>query len=160
MDRLRQLFTQIYSQEPVSVLPITGSASNRQYYRLSGGESSCIGVIGTDVRENATFLSLAKHFDSKGIHVPKVLAVSKDGMAYLLSDLGNEALFDRYNKALKTGENLAEVEALLCRTMAALPKIQFDGASGFDFEYERNYGGAYHMLLRRCEHRAGYVPWQ
>ena len=134
MDRLRQLFTQIYSQEPVSVLPITGSASNRQYYRLSGGESSCIGVIGTDVRENATFLSLAKHFDSKGIHVPKVLAVSKDGMAYLLSDLGNEALFDRYNKALKTGENLAEVEALLCRTMAALPKIQFDGASGFDFE--------------------------
>ena len=134
MDRLRQLFTQIYSQEPVSVLPITGSASNRQYYRLSGGESSCIGVIGTDLRENATFLSLAKHFDSKGIHVPKVLAESKDGMAYLLSDLGNEALFDRYNKALKTGENLAEVEALLCRTMAALPKIQYDGAAGFDFE--------------------------
>ena len=68
MDRLRLLFTSIFSQEPTSVQPITGSASNRQYYRLSGGESSCIGVIGTDVKENFTFLSLAKHFAAKDIN--------------------------------------------------------------------------------------------
>ena len=114
--------------------PITGSASNRQYYRLSGGESSCIGVIGTDVKENFTFLSLAKHFAAKDINVPEVLAESEDGMVYLLSDLGDQAVFDRYKKALKTGEDLAEVEALLCKTMASLPKIQFEGADGFDFE--------------------------
>ena len=55
-------------------------------------------------------------------------------MAYLLSDLGNEALFDKFTKANKVGENLQEVEELLCKTMAALPRIQFEGALEFDFE--------------------------
>ena len=134
MDRLRQLFTNFFSYEPVSILPITGSASNRKYYRLSGGESSCIGVIGTNARENDTFISLAAHFKSKGINVPAVLAESEDGMVYLLNDLGDEAMFDIYKKSLKTGENLPETEALLCKIMACLPKIQFEGAAGFDFE--------------------------
>ena len=133
MDRLRQLYIETFAHEPLQVIPITGSASNRQYYRLTGAESSCVGVVGTDSRENAAFIYMARHFASKGIPVPEIISVSEDGMAYLQSDLGSVALFDRYAAAVKTGEGLADVEDLLCRTMAALPKIQFDGADGLDF---------------------------
>lgn len=134
MDRLRLLFTNVFSEEPLSILPITGSASNRQYYRLSNGGITCVGVVGTDVKENETFLYMARHFEKKGIRVPEVLAESEDGMAYLLNDLGNESLFDKFAQASKAGENLSEVERLLCKTMADLPKIQFEGAVGLDFE--------------------------
>lgn len=134
MDRLRLLFSKVFSEEPTSVIPITGSASNRQYYRLTGDKASCIGVLGVDAKENHAFLYMAQHFASKGISVPEILAVNEDKMAYLLSDLGNEALYDRYVKAGKSGEGTADVDDLLCRTMAALPKIQFEGAEGLDFE--------------------------
>lgn len=130
MNRLVQLYKERFSEEPSSVAPITGSASNRQYYRLSGGGLTCVGVIGTDATENASFLSLASHFRSKGINVPEVLAVSDDGMAYLQEDLGGAVLFDLYKSAAPS----QDVEELLCRTMATLPKIQFDGADGFDFD--------------------------
>lgn len=130
MNRLVQLYKERFSEEPSSVAPITGSASNRQYYRLSGGDLTCVGVIGTDATENASFLSLASHFRSKGINVPEVLAVSDDGMAYLQEDLGGAVLFDLYKAAAPS----QDVEELLCRTMATLPKIQFDGADGFDFD--------------------------
>ena len=133
MDRLKQLYIETFAHEPLQVVPITGSASNRQYYRLTGAESSCVGVVGTDSWENAAFIYMARHFASKGIPVPEIISVSEDGMAYLQSDLGSVALFDRYAAAVKTGEGLADVEDLLCRTMAALPKIQFDGADGLDF---------------------------
>ena len=131
MNRLVQLYKTRFSEEPSFVAPITGSASNRQYFRLSGSGVSCIGVIGTDAAENASFLSMASHFRCKGINVPEILAVSEDGMAYLQEDLGGDVLFDLY----KTSETSSsqDVEELLCRTMAALPKIQFDGADGFDF---------------------------
>ena len=133
MDRLRQLYIETFAHEPLQVIPITGSASNRQYYRLTGADSSCVGVVGTDAKENSAFIYMARHFASKGIRVPEIIAVSEDGMAYLQSDLGSVSLFDRYAAAVKAGEGVADVEELLCRTMAALPKIQFEGADGLDF---------------------------
>ena len=133
MDRLRHLYIKTFSQEPLQIIQITGSASNRQYYRLSGEESSCVGVVGTDASENAAFLYIARHFAQKGLPVPGILAVSEDGMAYLQTDLGTEALYDLYSHAVKSGEGLADVEELLCRIMAALPKLQFEGAEGLDF---------------------------
>ena len=134
MDRLRLLFSKVFSEEPTSIIPITGSASNRQYYRLTNGGKSCVGVVGVEAKENQAFLYMAQHFASKGIRVPEILAVNEDKMAYLLEDLGDEALYDRYVAATKSGEVTDVVENLLCRTMAALPKIQFEGAEGFDYD--------------------------
>ena len=132
MDRLRLLFTEAFSVELLHLTPITGSASNRQYYRLESDGITCVGVIGTDIKENESFVYMAHHFHSKGINVPKVISMSEDGMAYLLSDLGNVALYDLYLQSIKS-EKREEVEELLCRTMASLPKVQFEGASGLDF---------------------------
>ena len=133
MNRLVELYKKVFSVEPESCTPLTGSASNRKYYRMSGEGGSCIGVVGTDVRENEAFLSIAGHFRTKGINVPEVYAVSDDGMAYIQQDLGNAVLFDMLTEARKTGEGMDRVNDLLCKTMSMLPKIQYEGAEGLDF---------------------------
>ena len=83
--------------------------------------------------ENKAFLTIARHFYAKGINVPQILAVSEDESAYLQEDLGDIIFFDMLAAARKSGEGVNQVEALLCKTMSMLPKIQFEGASGLDF---------------------------
>ena len=133
MNQLVELYRSVFSGDPQSCVALTGSASNRKYYRLSGEGVSCIGVVGTDVRENEAFLSIAGHFRAKGINVPEVYAVSEDRMAYIQEDLGDVVLFDMLTQARKSGEGVERVDALLCKTMSMLPKIQLEGADGLDF---------------------------
>ena len=133
METLKQLFEKRYGCKPDSLTEITGSASPRHYCRLSSGDISCVGVIGTDKAENETFVALSRHFLPLGIPVPEVYDVSEDSMSYLQEDLGDEILFDRYVSARRSGEGMEEVEKLLCRTMQLLAKIQFEGARDLDF---------------------------
>ena len=130
---MEQLYKSYYGVAPESITPLTGSASNRSYFRLSSEAGTCIGASGTDRQENEAFISISRHFRTKGISVPEVFAVSEDGMSYIQEDLGSDVLFDILQNARKTGERVEEVEHLLCRTMALLPKIQFEGGKGLDF---------------------------
>ena len=125
MDRLSTLFRQHFGHDYLNVYPLTGSASNRQYFRLSDGQTSCIGVIGLSVSENNAFISMAAHFKAKGIPVPEVYSVSEDGMVYIQEDIGDDTLF----KKLKDDDS----QQLLCNAVRLLPDIQFKGAEGFDF---------------------------
>ena len=133
MNRLIELYKSTFSAEPSVCTALTGSASNRKYYRLSGEAGTCIGVVGVDALENKAFLTIARHFYGKGINVPEILAVSEDESAYLQEDLGDTILFDMLIAARKSGEGMEKVEQLLCKTMAMLPKIQLEGAQGLDF---------------------------
>ena len=101
MQKLVELFSKYFGSEPSEVVPIKGSASNRQYFRLKNNEHSCVGVVGTDADENKAFVTLAGHFKSADLPVPEVYAVSMDGMAYIQEDLGSTILYnmvprDRY----------------------------------------------------------------
>ena len=135
MKDLYALFEKYTGKEPSNATSLTGSASNRSYFRMSEGESSLMGVVGTDGLENKAFVTLAAHFREKGIPVPRVVCVSDDGMRYLQEDLGNTLLSDMVAAAHKNGgiEEGSDLEALLCRTTGLLPKIQFEGAAGLDF---------------------------
>ena len=133
MERLHRLYESHYGCKPEKVLPMTGSASNRRYCRLTSEAGTCVGVVGTDLQENTAFITLARHFRTKGISVPEVLAVGEDGMVYIQEDLGHDMLLNMLVKARKAGEGVEKVEDMLCRTMALLPKIQFEGAQGLDF---------------------------
>ena len=85
-DILQELF-ESYSGRKLSLkteLPTSGS--HRRYFRLTGGNISIIGVLGTDLDENRAFITLSRHFKEKGINVPTVLAVSEDGMSYIQED--------------------------------------------------------------------------
>lgn len=133
MKRLSSLYNKCFGCFPESVTAITGSASNRSYYRLASESGTCIGVVGTDREENYAFVTLARHFLSKGIPVPEIYSVSDDGMAYIQEDLGGVSLYDMLLSARAGKISWNEVESLLCRTMALLPKIQYRGAEGLDF---------------------------
>ena len=71
------------------------SGSNRQYTReVDSNGKSLIRVVGTCREENHAFITLARHFRSKGLPVPEVYEVSKDEMVYTQEDLGDTLLFD------------------------------------------------------------------
>ena len=114
---------------------LPGAGSNRVYYRLTDGEGkSVIGCIGTSREENHAFVSLARHFTSKQLPVPQVLAVSDDEMRYLQSDLGATSLFDALKRGREVGGKYDEEEQeLLRQTIRLLPRMQFEGAQGLDF---------------------------
>ncbi len=132
-------------KEPVKVTALSGSGSNRRYFRMEVPGRSLMGVAGIDANENQAFITLARHFKAKGINVPEIHAVSGDGMRYLQEDLGAEMLGDMVAAVNKAGGFAAdeagamcepgqkETADLLCKTMACLPKIQYEGARGLDF---------------------------
>ena len=132
MISLESLFKQYTGSAPVSCTALTGSASHRRYYRLAGVDGrTLIGVEGTDADENRAFLTIDRHFAAKGINVPKVVA--EDGLCYLQEDLGSTILYDALAAGRNSGSYGPDEVALLRKTIAALPKIQVEGARGLDF---------------------------
>lgn len=136
MERLVQLYNTLTGKSSCKCEKIPGGGSNRCYYRLSAedGTFKMIGAIGTSLEENNAFIALSKHFSSLSLPVPKIYAVSDDGLAYLQSDLGNRCLYD----ALKGGrESSAGYQAkdisLLEKTVRLLPRIQVLGGESLDF---------------------------
>ena len=119
MERLYRLFEKHYGCTPVDAVPLTGSASNRQYFRLTDGTRSCVGVVGTMTEENHAFLTMASHFRSKGLPVPEVYSVSEDGMAYIQEDLGDTILYNKVCEDFKTEHN-AKITALCALLMRCL----------------------------------------
>ncbi len=132
IDKLSKLYEDYTGCSPVEIEELPASGSNRRYYRLRG-EKTLIGAIGTSYEENNAFISLDRHFVSRGLPVPKVLVVSDDGMAYLQEDLGDLLLFGAIEKGRLTRSFSAEEKALLVKTVRMLPDLQFSGAVGLDF---------------------------
>ncbi|WP_290090320.1 phosphotransferase, partial [uncultured Duncaniella sp.] len=124
MKQLNELYRRYTGKDAEQVKLLTPAGSSRKYYRLSGrdGEVSLIGVAGTDCKENEAFIYLSRHFYEKGLPVPRVLAVSDDGMCYLESDLGDVSLF-----ALKGDEGLLE------KAVRTLARFHYEGSDGMDY---------------------------
>ena len=133
-DILKILYKDYTGKEPVEITALTGSGSNRQYFRLKG-EKTLIGVRGISLAENKAFIYMAQHFQSKGLPVPHICNQSADGTCYLQEDLGDTSLFKAIEHG-RTTETFSEKEiTLLTRTIQQLPRIQFEGAEGMDFSY-------------------------
>lgn len=131
MKALIQLFQQTFASDPTDVVRLPIAGSNRQYFRLTNDTQSAVGVVGTSTDENRTFCLLANHLKSRDIPVPTLYAYTDDYTCYLQEDLGDDMLF---NHIVRKDRNLSvETLALLEKTIALLPKIQFEGAIGLDF---------------------------
>ena len=149
VNRLIELYTNLYGMAPQRTEALPASGSHRQYYRLFGDEAiPCggsraedlpyhhvvIGAVGTDADENRAFISLSRHFRAKGLPVPEILAVSGDGMCYLQEDLGKISLYDALKSGRESGQYSPEERELLIRTIRLLPRLQFEGAEGLDWD--------------------------
>lgn len=149
MTPLLELYKQYTGCTADNLQCIAGSGSNRIYYRMStlSGTlfplvintstssvtdkvpTTVIGVHGKVKKENEAFITISKEFEKAGIPAPKVLAVSEDSLYYLTDDLGDESLF--FNHIEKGFDE--ECVSLLHKTVAMLPKIQFEVGRTLDF---------------------------
>ena len=133
-ELLRPLFEHYTGQQMADILELPSSGSNRRYFRLKGGNLSLIGVLGNNLEENRAFIYLSKHFREKGLRVPAVLAVSQDEFCYLQEDLGDRILFNLVTEGRESGMYSPIETELLCRTIEQLPRLQFQGAKGLDWD--------------------------
>ena len=133
MKELEILFEQYTKQKPESIYELPSSGSNRRYFRIYGSGISLIGAKGLDVDENIAFMEIAKHFKLKGLPVPQVLCASQDNMFYLQEDLGDITLFNTIQQGRETSNFSPDEVALLKKTIATLPKLQFEGGKGLDY---------------------------
>jgi aminoglycoside/choline kinase family phosphotransferase len=133
MKQLEELFKQYTGRKCLSCEELPQSGSNRRYFRLKAEGISLIGAMGTSVEENKAFVSLANHFKDVGLNVPEVYTVSSDKVYYLQEDLGTVSLFDAIASGRQKGSYSAKEVALLKKTMALLPKFQFEGGRDMDY---------------------------
>ncbi len=133
-DVLKHLFESYTGQEMADMTELNSSGSNRRYFRLTGKSGiTLVGVIGLNLKENKAFCGLSRHFLEKGIKVPRVLAISDDGMSYIQEDLGDDLLYTVVAQGRESGEYSSYERSLLRRTVEMLPKIQFKGAEDLDY---------------------------
>lgn len=127
---LAQLYASHTGSEPALIAALPGAGSNRKYYRITDSEgNTVIGVIGTSAEENKAFCTLAEGFAKRGLNTPRVLCHAADYSAYLQEDLGSVSLFDSIKSGRENGGDYSpEEEALVAKTIALLPRMQFEGA--------------------------------
>jgi len=127
---ITQLFRLTFGADPASMQQLTGSGSNRAYFRITdSGGKTCIGVVGKDLDENKAFCTLTRLFGQYQLPVPELLATENDYSAYLQSDLGTTALFDLLKQGRDSGGNYSDEEqALLHKAMQTLCLVQHQAA--------------------------------
>ena len=131
-ETISKLYRQVTGQQHDNIELLTGSGSNRRYFRMTGPRS-LIAVCGESTAENRAFIYMAQHFRNKGIPVPEVLAVSDDESCYIQEDLGDTLLFNAITNGRTTGEFSDYEKGFIRKSIARLPSIQFKGAEGMDF---------------------------
>ncbi len=133
METLKQLYTLFSGNNDFSISALPSSGGNRRYFRIESAGSSVIGVCGSDLCENRTFIGMSHHFRANGLPVPEILAVAEDYSCYLQEDLGSTSLFDAVAQGRRTGTYSTEEAELLKRAVRLLPAMQYCGAAGMDF---------------------------
>lgn len=132
INQLTDLFRQKFSIEPERVDLLPRSGSDRQYARLQAGNISVLGAMNADINENEAFFSFSRSFSDIGIRVPEVLAISGDRQHYLLTDLGQETLYQRIISN-ERGKPCSSTLCLLKDILSDLLRIQVEGARVIDF---------------------------
>ncbi len=127
------LYYEYFNTNLTRIAPITGSGSNRKYFRVFdiNGHSSIL-TDNSFIEENNTFFYLSDYIASS----PKILAINQDKTLYLQQDLGDEDLLSLLEKKGKTEEMYKLWEESLI-TLAQLQielKNKIDYSQCYDFQ--------------------------
>jgi len=132
MDELLELYKAQFGRLPSCVKEIPGAVSTRRYFRIEDGNETFIGTYSPDHRETRAFITYARHFFSKGISVPEVIAQSEDEEYYIQSDLGpqrfHELVISRPEEKLTE-----ELISLYKKSLDELIRIQIEGHKQLDY---------------------------
>jgi aminoglycoside/choline kinase family phosphotransferase len=129
LESIKQLFLSYAGKDWERIEKIPQSGGDRIYFRIKEGVHSYIATYNLNLKENETFIYFAQHFHSKGLPVPKVLAVGADQKIYLQEDLGADSLLDVLEREGKT----ERVYQLFQKSLKALVHLQVKGSEGLDY---------------------------
>lgn len=113
--------------ERVEVLPQSGS--DRRYFRIHTTNGSFIATHGNNVPENEAFIYFSRHFGSKKLPVPQILAVNDDTTIYLQQDFGDVSLLNRLEAEGLTND----IYDLFKNSLHQLALLQVKGHQGLDY---------------------------
>ena len=135
-EDLKALFFNTFNKEVQQIMLLEESGSNRKYYRMKHDDFSAIGVYNPDFKENTAFLRFSRHFAAKKIAVPQIYGENLAKNIYLISDLGNQTLFQRL-QTLRKNENdfPQEFVPIYKQVLDELLKIQFSVNEDFDYSF-------------------------
>jgi aminoglycoside/choline kinase family phosphotransferase len=114
--------------ERIEKLPESGSY--RQYYRVYLPQRTIMATWNENKKENASFIAFTKHFNSKGLPVPEILAEDQTGQLYLQQDLGRISLL----QSLEQNGYTKEVFTHFKESLLQLAALQIKGHDSFDYE--------------------------
>ncbi len=132
-NELEKLFQNWSHQKVNSFTEITGSGSNRKYYRITGESKTAIGVYNKNKKENRAFIYLTKHFANHNLNVPRILSSKLSSDVYMLEDLGDITLFFYLNSKLTQNKFTDDVIVYYKKAVEELPKFQIRGRINLDF---------------------------
>ena len=133
-DNLERLYRTTFGEAPSGITPLGADGSKRRYFRLQGNGRTVIGTFNSDLRENAAFLFLSRHFRRHGLPVPEIYAEDLEQGVYLQQDLGDETLFSRVAAArVEDGTFSDRLVAMYRRVLDDLPLFQVVAAEDLDY---------------------------
>ncbi len=133
MEILKKLFTQYTGTEVQDCHRLTAAGSGRIYYRMQNSNTSLIGVIGESAEENNAFIKIAQQLKACNAPVPEVVAVDKEMIHYLQTDLGDTTLYDLMAPCRKSGVWEEKIIEILSATIRQLALIQVEGDRLIDY---------------------------
>lgn len=132
-ENINRLFKSWSTENAITIVPLPQSGSSRKYFRITGKTASAVAALNKDKVENRAFITFAKHFFTKNLPVPQILAEDLNENLYLLEDLGNQTLFDLLNKEGFTN-TVKEYYQQALRTL-----LSFQLEAGKDLDYSVCY---------------------
>jgi hypothetical protein len=141
----RELIGSLYpaqERESLRISKIKGDASNRQYFRVSNQQGTCIACIDPAFRnaapESYSFLIMRDLLEGHGIRVPALLAISPRHGALLLEDCGDLMLQDEV--PLLDNARLSARYRQVIDILVRIQSIRKDGADipfSLSFDHEK-----------------------
>ncbi|MEA3460985.1 MAG: phosphotransferase, partial [Bacteroidota bacterium] len=133
LELLNDLFNRWCGESIISINKLPASGSPREYYRITGAQSTAIGAINMDREENEAFIEFSKHFHSIGLAVPEIYLVDLEHNAYLQEDLGDLTLFDHVFEQRNNGDFPDALTDVYKKVLNELQKFQIEGAKNLDY---------------------------
>ena len=128
---IKKAFTKFTGEEPEFTVPLPPTASNRLYFRLSGGNTSVIACYNPDRTENEAFLYITERLQKAGVKVPEIYYHDLDNHFYLQQDLGDVKLIDLVEEYRRNDND--EYIDWYRWVINSMPAIQYTASRDFDF---------------------------
>jgi len=112
--QLKDWLTNKLEIKDAAIVPASGDASFRRYFRVNFRDMSYIAMDAPPEKEDCKpFVAVARAFAALGLHVPEVLAEDHEQGFLLLSDLGDQQYLDHLNEISVEGMYKDATSALL-----------------------------------------------